>query len=133
MRCREEKAVCVAVVYRQVWVVTHRNDVTPQGFSLGLPLPSLNSRNGLEDYVLSSLRRSRMEESEATGGEGAAYKDMLTHFGVNPQPLSLMSWTVTTECQKTSPLPLSEEAVGWRPTHTAWLLDSALKITGSFG
>lgn len=51
--------VCVAVVYRQVWVATHRNDVTPQGFSLGLPLPSLNSPlahpralNALEDCVL---------------------------------------------------------------------------------
>lgn len=111
--------VCVAVVYRQVWVATHRNDVTPQGFSLGLPLPSLNSPlahpralNALEDCVLSLLRRSRREESDSAGGERAAYKDMLAYFGVNPQPLSLMSWTITTECQKTSPLPLSEEALG---------------------
>lgn len=63
-----------------------RNDVTPLGFFLGLPLPSPSrALNTLEASAPSLLKYSRREESDAAvWGEAAIYKGMFRCFGVSP-------------------------------------------------
>lgn len=133
MRGWEEKAVCVAVVYRQVWVVTHRNDMTPQGFSLGLRLPSLNSSlahpralNALEDYVLSLLRHSRREVWRRRRGGICLQRHVNIFWGKSP----------TTEfdvmdCNHRMPENIPFTTL--RGSSGLKVYTHSLKITGSFG